>query len=145
MEAVEVGYRRMGCQDYDDAMAMIRQAADQLEEFLEVAGSREKMEALVLEADEPTPIELMGITAVLENLPYLFRKMLPEAAKEMPHDPGGRPPALTEEGAREACKEVGELTGRGATLLAAQKRVAMRRGVSLRTVQRAWQKRLDET
>lgn len=75
-----------------------------------------------------------------------LRKMLSTGAKRLPHAKGGRDKLLSPSEEVQVCREIGKLTGgEGAlpvALLDAQKRVARQFGVSVRTVQRAWQARL---
>ena len=64
-------------------------------------------------------------------------------AKELPADPGGHPRVFTPHEKAEVCSEIGVLLDQGVILQDAQTRLAQRKGVSVRTIQRVWQNRKD--
>ncbi len=113
--------------------------------------SREALMARLIKEPEPEPFELDAQVEMIYLLPYTIRKGMPEAMHEFtqvfPHDPGGRPRSLSDKESRYVCEEIGKLIAMGVRLLDAQNRLARRmsqkqaKGVSLRTVQRAWQDR----
>ena len=78
---------------------------------------------------------------LIRTVPYLLRSYLQDAAKSLPPSPGGRPRELTPEQRKEVCLRIGQLYGGGLEIRDAQKRMAQHYGVSLRTIQRAWQER----
>jgi hypothetical protein len=113
--------------------------------------TREGFLAKLLKDPEPDPWELDAQIEAIQLLPYTIRKVMPEAAhdaaKAFPRDEGGRPRSLTDQESKVVCEEIGKLIARGVRLLDAQNRLAARmsklkgKGVSIRTIQRAWQDR----
>jgi len=87
------------------------------------------------------PQELQKFLAIMRTIPYLLRGWLQDAAKGLPPSPGGRPQELTPEQQKEVCKQIGQLYADGVALSDAKTRMAQSYGVSLSTIQRAWQKR----
>ncbi len=96
---------------------------------------------LLTTGPDPNPEELETVLTLIRTVPYLLRNQLQGAAKSLPPAPGGRPRELSPEQSRESCMQIGQLYGLGVELPDAQKRMARRYGVSLRTIQRAWQHR----
>ena len=109
--------------------------------FLKPVRTREGFREILLEEPEPSRADLLMLLATMRGLPFLFRKMLPKLAKELPPDPGGHPRSLTPQESLDVCVEVGVLLGQGVALTDAQTRVAQRKDVSVRTIQRVWQNR----
>jgi len=70
-----------------------------------------------------------------------LRGSLQGIAKSLPPSPGGRPREFSPQECIEVCLEIGQLYGQGVALADAQKRMAKRYNVSLRTIQRVWQHR----
>jgi len=90
---------------------------------------------------EPTPQELQAILAEMEKIPRQLRAPLKALAKKLPHLPGGAPRKFkTEAEEKEACALVGTYMGQGYGLPEALTKVAKLKHVSLRTMQRTWQK-----
>ena len=87
--------------------------------------------------------DLEGAKRIIrEQMPSAFRKPLFEAVKALPYPKGGRPKLLSDEDKSRACDQVTDLIRTsGMELRDALRRVALRFGVSLRTMQRAWQGR----
>jgi DNA invertase Pin-like site-specific DNA recombinase len=81
------------------------------------------------------------VLTLTRTVPYLLRRSLQAATQSLPPSPGGRPQELRPEQRKEICLQIGQLYGQGIELRDAQKRMAQRYGVSLRTIQRAWQER----
>jgi hypothetical protein len=75
---------------------------------------------------------------------FKIREFFPDAVKELPHPPGGRPTAFTPEKRHQVCKEIGELLVKGVPLSSAYKRLGKRHDVSARTIQRIWNDRERE-
>jgi hypothetical protein len=109
------------------------------------------IESVLSEMSEPSPKELQRILSALKGkLRYEIRPTMVKVAKEMkdklPRKPGGgRGAALTPEERSKACDEVAGLMRKGASYKIALVRVGSRFGVSPRTIQRAWQKRRDDS
>ena len=138
---------------YDDACRLmqfenfstfLRYACRKAEEQLHLmrrARTREGLEAYFAKEPEPTARELSAVVESIRLFPYTLRSAAKEAAKKLPHQPGGRPKALEVDDYPKVCKVIGNLLAEGVKLRDAQQRVALREDVSLRTIQRAWQKR----
>jgi hypothetical protein len=102
-----------------------------------------KQSRLVLESFSDR--ELEERIKLLPSFPMMVRKVLKRTVKNLPHARGGRPLDLTTEVRRKLCSEVGALMGNeGYQLREAQNFVAKKNGLSLRSVQRAWQERTDK-
>jgi len=87
-----------------------------------------------------SPEELEEKRKKLPSFPIAARKVLKKTVKNLPHDHGGRPRVLTDELRRMICGDVAAFI-ESAELIDAQRRAAAKYGVSLRSVQRAWQRR----
>ena len=105
------------------------------------ASSREELTAFLLTGPDPSPEEMEPVLTLIKTVPYLLRSSLQDAAKSLPPSPGGRPRELRPEQRKEICLQIGQLYGLGIQLRDAQKRLAQRYDVGLRTIQRAWQQR----
>jgi hypothetical protein len=83
---------------------------------------------------------------IQEKFPAAFRKPLLEAIKGLPHPKGGHPELLSDDTKREACDEIAKLIRvSGLERRDAIERVATHFGVSVRTMQRIWQRRKNYT
>ena len=105
------------------------------------ATNREQLTELLLAGPDSSPEEIETMLTIIRTLPYLLRSYLQDTAKALPPSPGGRPRELTPEQRKEVCLQIGQLYGMGVEVRDAQKRMAQHYGVSLRTIQRAWQER----
>ncbi|MBZ5526219.1 MAG: hypothetical protein LAP21_28710 [Acidobacteriia bacterium] len=110
-----------------------------------VGGVRAGVARALDDAEEPTADGLKQIFSEMKAIPYAIRKPATKAfrgaVKELPHPPGGRPRSLSDEKNHEVIDAVAELNRSGVKLQVAFGRVALRLGVSSRTVQRVWQDR----
>jgi hypothetical protein len=138
-------FRTVGKPSFVEGMSWVCVKLGELLHLLEYMSSKSKVERFLAEIPEPDPEEAKQTLAVLRKLPIELRKIMPEAlkriAKILPHEPGGRPVALTPKDRKEVCKKIGSLLAVGLSLRDAQSRVARQKGVSLRTTQRVWQSR----
>jgi DNA invertase Pin-like site-specific DNA recombinase len=100
-----------------------------------------KVFSLISSLPEPKPENFEKLLAFMRTLPYFLRAQLQAAAKDLPPSPGGRPRGLTPDQSREVCQQIGQLYGEGVDLASAKRRMALRYGVSLSTIQRAWKER----
>jgi hypothetical protein len=105
------------------------------------AQSREELTGFLRSGPDPTPGEVEGVITLMRTVPYILRRSLQTAASTLPSPPGGRPKGLTQQQEKEVCAQIGWLYGQGVEVRDAQKRMALRYGKSLRTIQRAWQRR----
>ena len=129
----------LGFASYSEGIDLFCRYIEECAEFPREARTRDGLKAMLMKEPEPNPVELTVILPAIRKLPYIFRKVLPQAAKTLPHDPGGHPPMLTPEEGRAVCEEIGLLLAQGVELKNAQLRIAHRKGVSLRTIRRVWQ------
>jgi hypothetical protein len=106
------------------------------------ACNREDAIRYLLSAPDPNPEEFEKALTFLRSLPYFLRGWLQEAAKGLPPSPGGRPHGLEPPERREVRQQIGRLYAEGVSLSDAKKRMAQSYGVSLSTIQRAWQERI---
>jgi hypothetical protein len=105
------------------------------------ANNREEAVRFLEKLPEPKPENFEKLLAFMRTLPYFLRAQLQAAAKDLPPSPGGRPRGLTPDQSREVCQQIGQLYGEGVDLANAKRRMALRYGVSLSTIQRAWKER----
>jgi len=95
----------------------------------------------LLALPDPKPTELEAFLVFVRTVPFILRGAFQDLAKGLPPSPGGRPHELRLDQSREVCKQIGYLYGEGVTRADAKSRMAQRYGVSLSTIQRAWNKR----
>ena len=105
------------------------------------ANNREEAVRFLEKLPEPKPENFETVLAFQRTLPYFLRAQLQAAAKDLPPSPGGRPRGLTPIQSREVCQQIGQLYGDGVDLADAKRRMSLRYGVSISTIQRAWKKR----
>jgi hypothetical protein len=105
------------------------------------ARSRERLTAALITGPDANPDELERWLAFIRALPYFLRSALQGIGKTLPPPPGGRPRELSAQERMEVCLQIGNLYGQGVELPDAQKRMAQRYDVSLRTIQRVWHQR----
>ena len=105
------------------------------------AGSREELSAFLLSGPDLNPAEMETVLTLIRTIPYLLRRAFQDATQSLPPSPGGRRWELLPEQRQEICLRIGQLYGLGVEVRDAQKRMAQRYDVSLRTIQRAWQER----
>jgi hypothetical protein len=148
ISACEEGCQKMGA-DFYEVMKRAPQIAEKWKRYSALfqqiwnnARNREELTAFLLRiGPDPNPVELETVLTILRTVPYVLRNHLQSAAKTLPSSPGGRPRGLSPEQSKELCLQIGTLYGQGVELPAAQKRMARRYGVSLRTIQRTWRER----
>ncbi len=143
----EQTFQKMGV-DFYEAMEGAPRVVEKLkgyaalfQRFWEHAGTREELAAFLAQGPDLQPAELETVLALIRTVPYLLRSQFQTVAKRLPPSPGGRPRGLSPEQSKEVCLQIGTLYGGGVELPEAQKRMARRYGVSLRTIQRAWRER----
>lgn len=107
------------------------------------ANNQEEALRFLENAPDLKPEEFEKILALVRTLPYLLRSLLQDAAKGLPPSPGRRPRGLSPEDSREVCKHIGQLYAEGVDLAEAKRRMSLRYGVSLSTIQRAWVERQE--
>jgi hypothetical protein len=83
--------------------------------------------------------EGLSMLKALKSAPHKMRSLLKQRVKELPHAPGGPPRKLTTEEEKTACAEVAALRSEYENREAI-KRVALKRGISERTMYRIWRR-----
>jgi hypothetical protein len=138
-------FEDLSLKTFNQGLAFVLQGLEERLNSLRSIRTREALLAKLLKEPEPEPFELDAQIEAIHLLPYTIRKVMPEAMHELKHrlpqDPGGRPRGLNGDEPRQVCEEIGKLVARGVRVMDAQNRVAQGKGVSVRTVQRAWQER----
>jgi len=138
-------FEQMSLNSFKQGFAFVVENFEERLKVLKRIKTREAMEAMLLKEREPDPLALDAQVEAIRLLPYSIRKWIPDAMQEfaqtLPRNPGGRPRSLTDKDSKYVCLEIGKLLGVGVRLLDAQNRLALRKNVSIRTIQRAWQER----
>jgi hypothetical protein len=121
----EQSFQKMGLDFYE----IMKRAPERVErwkkyygfaqEVWSSAGSHEQLTAALLAGPDPDPAEFEVWLAFIRTFPHFLRGSLQGIAS----------------------LQIGNLYGQGVALPNAQKRMAQRYGVGLRTIQRAWQER----
>ena len=145
LDTYDHAFELLGLTSFAEGLNLVRKELEKAAQTLRMAKTRQGLEAHLAKDPEPSPEQLEATLRGIRLLPYQIRKILPQAAmeltKKLPHDPGGRPSAINSDETPRICEEIGKLLGQGLKLIDAQRRVAQRQGVRVRTIQRAWQKR----
>ena len=101
------------------------------------------------DADEPTPEGLMKICEEMKTVPYAIKKpaatQFRAVVRQLPHPKGGRKRKLTDAKVIEVRHKLGQLDAEGYERVDALKQLAREYDVSVRTIQRAWQTRKQES
>jgi len=144
----EQSFQKMGL-DFYEVMKKAPEVVERWKKYYAVAqrvwsnsSSRKELTAALLAGPDPNPEEFERWLAFIRILPHFLRSSLQGIAKTLPPSPGGRPRELTPQECMQVCLLIGQLFGQGVELPDAQKRMAQRYGVSLRTIQRVWQQRV---
>ncbi len=144
IDAIERALKLTGAEGFEDAEATMQQIAEFFAHRVKPIMNRERLEALLQQAELPPEDEQMFI-AMAESLPSLIGVALnmlsSEAAKSFPISNTGRRKSLTSTERRAACEHIATLYGQGTNLMVAKKRAAQKFGVSLSTVERTWAER----
>jgi hypothetical protein len=147
IEAYENASSLLGFGTLNSGLRYMREELERTLRILRRVRNHASLESVLAKEPEPTTEQLAAAVQAIELFPYQIRRRLPEAIKEaqkhLPREPGGRPQAVKPEEYPKVCEEIGRLFARGTPLKIAQERVAQRRGVSQRTIQRIWQNRKE--
>jgi len=140
VSAMEKAVLSLGEPTYEDGM---KKAVKLLEFAANGARSMETVDGLRSSLDGLEPLSKRDekiLLFALQNLPSLLRLGFKMAAKrasaDLPAPPGGRPPVLTAEKAKEAIDYVWDLTRKGASMDAAKFRAVQKFRCSRRTIDR---------
>ena len=144
----EQSFQKMGL-DFYEAMKKAPEVVKRWKKYYPLAQevwsnarSRERLAAALITGPGPNPEELERWLAFIRALPYFLRGALQGIAGSSPPPPGGRPRELAAQECMESLPANWQsLHGQGVELPDAQKRMAQRYDVSLRTIQRIWQQR----
>jgi hypothetical protein len=135
-----------GEKDLESAMEKTFCVLDRLHQRMSQVRTREQFAAM-LDAAEVSPEEEPFIRSSLRILPgYLItqvKKLVRSGLKDLPSLPAGRKAALTPEQQADVCSFIGALFARGVSLRVCKQRAAQQFGVSVRTIERAWQHRAE--
>jgi hypothetical protein len=138
-------FEQLSLRTFNQGLSFVVDSFEERFKTLKKVRTREGLQAMLLKEPEPDEFVLEAQIESIRLLPYTLREVMPEAmhdfAMALPHDPGGRPVSLNLEERRRVCEEIGKLVAKGVLLLDAQNRMSHRMGVSVRTIQRAWQDR----
>ena len=115
---------------------------DQLHKTYAAIDSRENARAALAELPEPDAATLEWFLTTAKSLPIQSRERLLPFAKKLPHR-AGISPSLKPEEADAVCKQIKQLIANGIKTKEAQRQIAARRGLSLRTIQRIYAQRRD--
>jgi hypothetical protein len=139
--AADKMFKTMGHAKFEDGVAEVADFVVQIAEVMTIMKDRKATRRWLQSLPDPEPSEFAQSLQQLPNFPYLIRRLAPNAVKVLPHAPGGRPVAITPQKRRQICKEIADLYLKGTPLGIAQRRLAQRYHVNVRTVQRIWHNR----
>ena len=105
-----------------------------IEEVSVLDGAAKKLDTL-------SEDEVPEIRKKLKSASYFVRKVFGNAAKKLPHDPGGRKRKVSDKKRLDIIEDIASLVRDELELRQAKERVARKHSVSLSTVQRVWKLR----
>ena len=144
IDAIEQALKLAGAKGFEDAEETMQQIADFFAHRVKPIMNRQRLDALLQQA-EPSPESEQMLMTMVENLPSLavvFLSMVSsEASKSFPIANSGRPKSLTSDNRRAVCEYIGKLHSQGTKLKIAKERTAQKFSVSLSTVERTWAER----
>jgi hypothetical protein len=112
---------------------------------LENVRTREQIAALLDIEPEPSASTIRAFEWVIHFAPFLLnrlvKKVVKDAVKGLRENPSGPKPVVEQSQRRAICQYIGSLYGDGVSKKDAQKRAAMKWGVSVRSVERVWAQR----
>jgi hypothetical protein len=143
LDSFDKSVKPLGCATFDEAVRTFFPWLSQFTERLSHFQDRNKARAWLRQLT-PEAEQFKSLLVTLPQLVYLVRRIIPQAAKKMPHAPGGRPQEFLPAERTEICREINELHLKRVKLRAAFERIAVRHHVSTRTIQRIWNERTNE-
>lgn len=146
VSALENAILAAGAKDYEAGMAQASKLIAFLHNNVQMMQTKDAFRKTLDSCSEVSKSEekiaLMGLTM----MPHLLRIGLKMAAKKaentLPALPGGRPRAISATEAREILRFISGLHEKGTSFKAAKERASRRYGISLRTIERLWSKRI---
>lgn len=136
LKTLDECYSRLGVGTFRSGMRVLTKAIDEGSKHWRQCRSREGLEALLRREPEPTPEQLESMLKIFNLLPGAIRRCEMNHADNLPHLPGGHPAKLTQEQVEQVSKDVAQLVSEEIGTKEAQRRVAAKYGVKLRTIQK---------
>jgi len=146
LQAADEGMTLLGFNTFDAGVRFACETFEALLAKLRQIQTRDALAQMLADLPEPDPQELDNGVSICKDFIFQLRRGIPDFIKaQIPHAPGGRPAVLTTpEDRRRVCQEIAGLFAQRVRLTDAQKRIAQKHGVSLRTIQRIWKRRGEE-
>src|SRR6266853_2989310 len=141
LDAYDEAFKLLGQPSFAKGVQHICKELQKQLNLLRAARTRYGLEAMLAKEPEPGPAQLDASIGAIRLIPYQMRKATMDAAKTLPHSPGGRPRVLTPKDGMEICAQIGALISQSVTLSDAVKRMAERYNVGQITIRRVWQSR----
>jgi hypothetical protein len=137
-----------GTASYEAGMVQLSTLLDKLQGWVSRMRTKEDLAALLDElAEEPTTEDEIYTIGLLQGLPSIMRELftnqVPRLAESLPPPRTGRKHVLTLEQRILIRDYISELHRMGTPLQTSKKRAAQRFGVGVRSVERAWSKRME--
>jgi len=141
--AMDKAFVPMGYSTFNEGTWRIAAWFEKLAKVISIMQDRNATRRWLRQSPEIDPVEMERLIKILGKMLFLIRRFAPMIAKRLPHDPGGRPSVSTAEMQKEICEEISTLHAKGVSIGTACTRLAARYGVSVRSIQRIWNKRKD--
>jgi hypothetical protein len=143
-EATDKAFAPLGYSGFEIAVREEAPLFAQIADIMKTLSNRDLARRWLLSLPENESAEFAQLLPLLPTIVYKIREFSPEAVKELPHAPGGRPTVSTPELCNQICEEIGALIIKRVPLSTIYKRLGQRHGLSARTVQRIWNRRKEE-
>lgn len=146
VEGFEKALREVGVEQPYELGKRVAQWVEENRKLFTAMQSRQALIELVRhfpdEAEPYLPLAMMLLQSVPAIVQMQMPKLLHKIADDHPVTPSpGRPQVMDDAMKLDICDDVAALFRQGIQLSASQERVAQRRGLSVRSVQRAWRER----
>jgi hypothetical protein len=113
---------------------MMKSVVRMIEEVSVLDGAAKKLDTLLED-------EVPEIKEKLKSTPFYMRKVFENAAKKLPHHPGGRKRTLSDKKCLDIIEDIASRVRNGLELRQSKEQVARKHSVSLSSVQRVWKLR----
>jgi hypothetical protein len=143
-DSTDKAFEPLGYSRFEIAIAEEVPLVAKFSEMMQTMSNRDSARRWLRALPENESAEFAQLLLLLPTLVYKIREFFPEAIKELPHAPGGRPSAVTPEVRAQICQEIGALLVKRVPLSTIFKRLGQRHRVSGRTIQRIWNERERE-
>jgi hypothetical protein len=141
LAAADEGFQVAGFDSFEKAVDHACTFLGGLLDLMSKARTRESAKAAFMQVPDLPPEEFQRALSFLPKIAYMIRGFAPDVVKNIPHDPGGRPEAVTYEQKKAICRQILELHGKRVLLRDAFTRLAAKHGVSVTTIRRVWRGR----